>query len=175
MSGSPNAKLQRVLWALRHPVSQNAFALYVVQFAVSVIPLVTLPWIARKLGPHELGLVVFGQAFSWMLTLVMEFGFNASGPRAVARTRDDPDELARAVSAIQGAKVALSVLATVIAVGSLFAVPIFRAHPGYLALAWVTALFQGISPGWFFVGIERMRFVSWLEVANRLVAAALRI
>src|SRR4051812_25780491 len=175
MSGSPNPKLQRLLWALRHPVSQNAFALYVVQFAVSVIPLVTLPWIARRLGPHELGLVVFGQAFSWMLLLIIEFGFNASGTRAVARTRGDPAELARTTAAIQGAKLMLCVVASAVALASAFLIPIFQDHPGYLVLAWVTALFQGVDPGWFFVGIERMRFVSWLEVANRVLAGVFTI
>ena len=45
------------------------------------------------------------------LLLLIEFGFSASGTRAVARTRDDPERLARTVAAIQGAKLALSGLA----------------------------------------------------------------
>jgi polysaccharide transporter, PST family len=162
----PRPRLRQLLTVLRHPISQNAFAIYVVQFAVSVLPLVTLPWIARKLGPGELGLVVFSQSFAWILQLVVEFGFGSSATRAVARTRDDDAEVARVVAAVQGAKLALSLIAVLIAVIALFAVPIFRAHPGYLALALCTALTQGFNPGWYFVGIERLRLVSWLEVST---------
>ncbi len=123
----------------------------------------------------ELGIVVFSQSFSWILLLLIEFGFSASGTRAVARTRDDPERLARTVAAIQGAKLALSGLAVLAGLICLFAIPIFREQPEYLALALLTALFQGFSPGWYFVGIERMRLVSALEVINRVVAAALTI
>jgi PST family polysaccharide transporter len=166
---------RRLARALRHPISQNAFAIYLVQFAISVLPLVTLPWIARQLGPRELGVVVFSQSFSWILLLLIEFGFSASGARAVARTRDEPERLAGAIAAIQGAKAALSGLAVAAAAISLFAIGIFREHPEYLALALITALLQGFSPGWYFIGIERLRLVSALEVAQRTAAAALTI
>ena len=169
------AHLRRLLRVLRHPISQNALAIYVVQFTVSVLPLVTLPWIARKLGPAELGAVVFAQSFGWMLQVVVEFGFGASATRAVARSRDDRREVARVVAAVQGAKLSLSGLAVIAAVVALLTVPIFREHPDYLALALLTALVNGFNPGWYFVGVERLRLVSWLEVVNRVAAAALTI
>ena len=65
-SVSDDSSARRLLQALRHPISQNALAIYVVQFAISVLPLVTLPWIARRLGAGELGVVVFSQSFSWI-------------------------------------------------------------------------------------------------------------
>jgi PST family polysaccharide transporter len=167
--------LGRVANAVRHPIGQNALALYVVQFAISILPLVTLPYLARVLGPHELGVVVFSQAFAWMLLLLIEFGFASSATRAVARRRDDPEALADAVASTQGAKLALSGMVFAAAAVALFAVPLFRDQPGYLVLALVSAIAQGLSPGWFFTGIERLRLVSALEVVNRVVATVLTI
>lgn len=160
---------------LRHPISQNAVALYLVQFAISVLPLVTLPYLARVLGPHALGLVVFSQSFTWMLQLVIEFGFGASATRAVARRREDREAVARAVASVQGAKLCLCTGSVVAAVVALFAVPLFRDHPGYLALALVTAIAQGLDPTWYFTGVERLRLVSAIGVANRVAATALTI
>ena len=48
-----------------------------------MLPLVTLPYLARVLGPHDLGLVVFSQSFTWMLQLVIEFGFGQSAMPAL--------------------------------------------------------------------------------------------
>jgi polysaccharide transporter, PST family len=175
--GAPpeQSPVRRVLTALRHPISQNAIAIYVVQFAVSVLPLVTLPWIARQLGPDELGRVVFAQSFSWILQLAIEFGFGASATRAVARNRDDPEELPRVVAAVQGAKAGLSGVVLLMAAVSYFAVPILHDHPDYLLLALATALLQGFNPGWYFVGVEQLKLVSWLEVVNRVTASVLTI
>ena len=167
--------LARALRALRHPISQNAFALYIVQFAISVLPLVTLPYLARVLGPHELGLVVFSQSFTWMLQLLIEFGFSASATRAIAQRRDDRLELERAVAAVQGAKLVLTLASILAAAIAAVAVPIFRDHPGYLALALITAIAQGLEPTWYFTGIERLRLVSVVGVVNRVVATGLTI
>ena len=166
---------RRLLGALRHPISQNAFALYLVQFAISILPLITLPYLARVLGPHELGLVVFSQSFTWMLQLLIEFGFSASATRAVARRRDDPEALAEAVASVQGAKLALCLASTAAAVVAVFAVPLFRDHPGYLALALATAIGQGLDPSWYFTGVERLRLVSTISVVDRSIATVLTI
>jgi PST family polysaccharide transporter len=165
----------KALRALRHPISQNAFALYVVQFAISILPLVTLPYLARVLGPHELGLVVFSQSFTWMLQLVIEFGFGASATRSVAGRRDDREALTEAVAAVQGAKLLLCLASAAAAIVGFFAVPVFQDHPGYLALALVAALAQGLEPLWYFTGIERLRLVSGISVANRVLATVLTI
>ena len=45
--------LRRGLEALRHPVSQNALALHLVQLGNLVVPLVTLPYISRVLAEQH--------------------------------------------------------------------------------------------------------------------------
>jgi PST family polysaccharide transporter len=166
---------RRVRDALRHPISQNAFALYLVQLVLSVLPLVTLPYLARRLGAHELGLVVFSQSFTWLLQLLIDFGFGGSATRAVARRRDDRQRVEETVGAVQGAKLMLCGACTAAAAVAAFAIPLFRAHEGYLALAWITAIAQGLDPTWYFVGVERLRLVSAISVTSRIVATVLTI
>jgi PST family polysaccharide transporter len=79
------------------------------------------------------------------------------------------------VASVQGAKLCLSTGSVAAAIVALFAVPIFRDHPGYLALALVTAIAQGFDPTWYFTGVERLRLVSAIGVANRVVATVLTI
>lgn len=153
---------------LRHPVAQNAMALYSVQFAEYVLPLLTIPYLARVLQPSGWGMVVYAQSFSGWMVLVLQYGFGFSATREIARHRDDPDRHADIVRGVAGANVILMLPSIAIAVVARFTVPQFREHELYLWLALAYALAQGIRPFWFFQGIEEMKFPAWLNVVGRV-------
>ncbi len=142
------------------------------QFVLTVLPIVTLPWLAHALGPSELGVVVFVQSFSFLLSILVEYGFGLSATRAVARARDDREALAGTVAGVQGAKLLLVGVVTAAAAAALALVPRFREDPDLLAFAWGLAVLQGCNCGWFFTGVERMRVNAAVEVGVRLTAAA---
>ena len=157
---------------MRNRITQNAMALYASQFLLTVVPLLTLPWIARALGAPGLGEVVFVQSFGWLLATVGEYGFRVSGTRAVARVRDDPDRLAGTVAGVMGAKLMLCGVVTLLALLALVAVPRFREDPVLLLLGWLLGVTQGLDPLWYFAGVERLRLTAAAEAAVRLSTAA---
>jgi polysaccharide transporter, PST family len=164
------------LWTVfRHPIAQNVLALGSVQVAVIGVPLITLPYLARVLSRSELGLVVFVQTFSFLVALVVEYGFNLSEPREVAIRRDDPDALARTVAGVLGAKFILAGVATVLALACWPVVPIFSRAPELLAYGVVLGILQGFLPVWFFLGLERSRTLAVVELASRFVGLALML
>jgi PST family polysaccharide transporter len=156
---------------LRHPVFQNALALYIVQFAEYVLPMITIPYLARVLHPSGWGMVVYAQNFSGWMILVLEYGFGFSATREIARQRDDPGRHAEVAQGVVGANILLLIPSILIAVLARFTVPAFRDHPWYLWLALVIAATQGFRPFWYFQGIEKMTFPAWLNVAGRLGVA----
>lgn len=158
---------------LRHPVARNATALYVAQLAVTVLPLLTLPFLARALGASQLGVVVLVQSFSFLLTVVIEFGFGLSAARDVARRREDPRSLFRMVAAVQGAKLLLCAGAALVAFAALPVVPVFREDPGLVGLALLLALLQGLHPAWFFSGLEKLRLLAAIDLGTRLLGVVL--
>jgi PST family polysaccharide transporter len=159
--------------ALRHPVAQNVMALGTVQVAITVVPLITLPYLARVLDRSEFGRVVFVQTFSFLVALVVEYGFNLSATRDVARRRADPAALSRTVAGVQGAKAMLSLLAAALSLVLLPVVPIFRDAPELLAYGVALGILQGFVPVWFFLGVERARPVALAELTSRMAALAL--
>lgn len=163
----------RLSAALRHPVTQNVLSLGVVQVAITVVPLVTLPYLARVLSRSELGLVVFVQTFSFVVALVVEYGFNLSATRDVARSRDDPGALRATVAGVQGAKLFLAALAAAASLVLWPLVPIFRHAPELLAYGVALGILQGFVPAWFFLGVERAQPVALAELTSRLAALGL--
>jgi len=156
---------------LRHPVVQNALALYSVQFAEYVLPMITVPYLARVLQPAGWGLVVYAQNFSGWMVLVLEYGFGYSATREIARRRDDPNHHAEVARGVVGANILLLLPSILIALVARFTVPAFREHNWYLWLALAIAVTQGSRPFWFFQGIEKMKFPAWLNVCGRAFVA----
>lgn len=165
--------LQRLRTALRHPVSRNVVALYGVQLATFVIPLLTLPYVARVLEPSALGLVIFAQGFAFALMAFIDWGFGLTGVRSVASVQNDPEALAGVVQRVRGAQLALTALSALFALSALLLVPNMRDNPEFLVLAYVAAATTGLAPDWFFLGIERMRVMAIIQLGFRAVGAAL--
>lgn len=154
----------------RHGLVQNAISLSGVQAASYVIPLVTIPYLARVLGAAGWGLVAFAQAFGAYLALLGEYGFALSATREVARHRGDRERLTEIVAGVLGAKLLLT--SAIVAVGFLavWVVPAFRRHPLLLWSAVFWAVAQAFSMMWFFLGLEEVRVVAWLDVAAKAAA-----
>jgi PST family polysaccharide transporter len=146
--------------------------LYVLQVGSYMLPIVTIVFLARLLGPQGWGGLAFMQAFAGYVMLVVTYGFNYSATREVARHRDNPDQLAELLAGVLGAKALLTVAALLIAFPvSVLVAPIHR----YESLFWpamLWALSLSFSLNWFFQGLERMGFVARWETAARILALA---
>jgi PST family polysaccharide transporter len=169
---SPVQLRSRVRRVVRSTVAKNAVALYAVQAAGFVLPMVTLPYLARVLRPEGWGLVVFSQSFAAWLILLVNYGFAFSATRAVAQQREDTEAVARTVAGVQGAKLVLVMMGALASAAAALAVPAFRAHAAYLLFAFASAVGTGVSPLWYFQGIERLRGPALLDIGARLLATA---
>lgn len=155
---------------LGHVLVQNALSLYGVQVASYIVPLITIPYLARVLGAAGWGLVAFAQAFGAYVTLVSEYGFVLSATREIARNRNDHEKLAHVVSGVLGAKTLLTAASLAVAFAVGWWVPIFRDHPLLLIAGMYLAVARAFSMMWFFQGIEQMKVVAALDISAKALA-----
>lgn len=168
----PVALWDKVVRLLRHGVIQNMIALFGVQVFRKILPVVTMPYLGRVLGPGGLGLVAFVQGFTVFVTLVIEYGFNLSATRELARCRDSKERRSHLLGGVLGAQAAFAVLTVAASFGISRFVPMLRINPALLAAGLIFAVSDACNPYWYFTGMERMRFVAGLEIASKVVAAA---
>jgi len=159
-------------WSLDRALARNIASLYGVQFANYLLPLVTIPYLTRVLGPLTWGLVAFAQAFGAYVSIGIEYGFHLSATRAAAKNRDSIGELANLVAGVMGAKMVLTAGAVIIALCLGAWIPLFHAHPAFLWAAVFWAVAQSFSMLWYYQGLERMRLVAVLDVAGKAAATA---
>src|SRR4030081_1595151 len=94
----------RLLAALRHPISRNVISLYWLQIAQFIIPIVTLPYVARVMEPSAFGLVAFA------LILFIDWGFGFTGTRSVAENQGNWHALSEIVQRVRGGQLLLAAL-----------------------------------------------------------------
>lgn len=149
---------------------RNISALYAMQGLNYVFPLLLVPYLARVLGPSEWGALVFAQALGLIGTLVIEYGFNLSATREVARAPGDKEALSSVGAGVAGGKAALTML---VLVAGAALVPL----SGTLSsdkILWISALFWAVGRGftmdWLFLGVEQTGPYLLTESLTRLVA-----
>ncbi len=155
---------------LRSPTLRNLLYLYAVQAANYLFPLITLPYLARVLGPEGFGKLALAQALSQYLYIVLEYGFSLSATREVAKWRDRPEALQSVLGGVLGARTLLSLPAAGTALLTLYLFPPLQGEFGLVWGGFLLALGMSLSPVWFFQGMERMGSVALMEFLVRLLA-----
>ncbi len=161
------ASLAEGVQRLRSKTAQNLLFLYGVTAANYIFPLLTLPFLARTLGPEGFGVLAIVQSLAQYLSLLVEYGFTLSATREVARYRDNKKHLAEILGGVLGARFLLSLGVVVLAMLLSQVVPVLRDHAVLLWAGVFWAVMLGMSPIWYFQGQERLRSVALLEVLTK--------
>ncbi|HME08510.1 MAG TPA: oligosaccharide flippase family protein [Bryobacteraceae bacterium] len=148
----------------------NMAALYGVQFGRKIIPLITIPYLARMLGAAGWGKIAFVTAIGDFVVILIEFGFNLSATREVARHRDCPQTCGEVMSGVLGAQALLAALAMAAAVACSRFIPLLRDNSALFGAGLVYGVAQGFAPLWFFQGLEKLRLSSAIEITGKLAA-----
>jgi len=85
----------------------NVASLFSVQLANMLLPLLTVPYLVRIIGPERLGLLSFSQAYIAYFTLLINYGFEMAAVRAIAAHRTDRQLVNRVFSEVMAGKTLL--------------------------------------------------------------------
>lgn len=167
-------KLNHISNALkRHrTVVANFGYLSALQAYTVFLPLITIPYLMRVLGTDNYGLVVYAQAIIQYFVIVVNFGFNISATKDISIHRNDPVKVSEIVSSVMITKVMLFVLSFVVLTLSIFIIPVLRENYLLFLLTMSICLSEVLFPIWFFQGIEKMRYITIVNVVSRTLFAA---
>lgn len=153
----------------KESLRNNIIALAIVQASNYILPLISLPYLARVLGAESFGKVVFAQALMMYFILLVEYGFSWSATRKVAENRENRVLLGEIFMNIWAVQWLLIALCSVIFVSIVFGVEKFRGEIGFYAAAFLIVLGNVLFPIWFFQGVEKLQLQSVLQFAGKLI------
>lgn len=136
-----------------------------------LIPLITVPYISRVLGAHDVGINEYTNSWVTFFYLMGQMGVTLYGNREVAYYREDIYERSRTFWGVEALQV-FTVSASLIAY--LFAVFAFSTTFKYYFLMqglWIIA--TGLDISWYFMGLENFRVTVIRNSVVRLVSVFL--
>ncbi|WP_343618380.1 flippase [Flavobacterium sp.] len=148
-------------------LASNFVYLSILQGLNIILPLVTFPYLMRVLGVEHFGLLFFSFAFITYFQIITDYGFNATGTRDISRVVDNKEEQNEIFNQIMSAKLVLTALSFVLMMAIVFAFEIFRKYWLIYFFSFGSVFGQAIFPVWYFQGIQKMKYITYLNVITK--------
>lgn len=152
---------------------ENFLSLGLLQIFSYVIPLISLPYLSRVLGPEMFGLVFFAQAFMAYFIMLTDYGFGLSATREIAINRHNKNNLSNIFSAVMVIKFILILISFAALILAVLFVPRIKENWLIFLLTFFMVIGNAIYPVWLFQGMERMKYITFLNILAKLIFLAL--
>ena len=147
---------------------QNFSYLSALQVINLLLPLITYPYLIRVLGEETYGLVIFAQAVVGYLLILVQFGFNISATKEISIYRNNKKKLSEIVSSVLLIKSGLFILSAAILSLLILIIPKLHDYKTLFFLTLWLCLYDIIFPIWYFQGIEKMKYITYITLISRL-------
>lgn len=156
----------------RKKLIENMLSLGAVQLASYVLPLISLPYLARTLGADQLGRVAFALAVAQVLVVLTDYGFNLSAPKAVAVHRHEPSRVALIWCSVTLLRTVFALFGMALLLIGVLLVERLRQEWLLLFICYTTVIGNVLFPQWLFQGLEQLRVVSMVQIVARVLVFA---
>lgn len=154
-------------------IIQNFSYLSILQIFSILLPLVTYPYLIRVLGAETYGVIIFAQAIVMYFSIVINFGFNISATKDVAENKRDNIKLNEIVSSVFSIKIILWIISLAVFIGLIIIIPSFKKEWLLFVLAFGMTFNELLFPQWFFQGIEKMRYITIINILSKILFTVL--
>jgi PST family polysaccharide transporter len=150
-------------------IVENFGYLSLLQLFTTLVPLLVYPYLVKVLGSDLYGKVIFAQAIMMFFSVLIDYGFNISAVKEVAENKSDKYKLSEIVSSVIFIKLIIWIISFLILISLVFFFGKFSEDPTLFLFAFTITFNQLLFPRWFFQGIEKMRYITIVNITSKIV------
>ena len=147
----------------------NFSYLTVIELSNYILPFVAIPYIIRVIGVEKYGVIMFAYAVMIYFNIITNFGFRLLATKYISMHRDNIQKVSKYYWTVLSSQILLLGLSIVTFIILLFSVPMFYEERYVFIYSFGMVIGNVIFPIWLFQGLEKMKYISIFNVANRLL------
>jgi PST family polysaccharide transporter len=120
------------------------------------------------LGLELYGMVVFAETVVFYFMIAINFGFEMSATKQISINRSNPKKVSEIVSSVYIIKGILLLVCALLYYLMINIVPKFAEYNLLFAFSFLFCLQEILIPVWYFQGIEKMMYITIIDVLSRL-------
>lgn len=151
------------------PVLSNFSYLTILQLFSLLFPFITYPYVIRIVGLEKYGVIVFAASIVTYISLFINFGFNITATRDVAFNINEKKKVSEIVSSIYINKFLIWLFGLLIYQSIIYYLPLSKNDYIIYLLSYFLTFNELLFPSWFFQAIERMRYITIINISVRLI------
>jgi PST family polysaccharide transporter len=148
---------------------ENFFSLSALNAISFLVPLITVPYLTRILGPEKFGLVSFGLVVMQYFIILTSFGFAFSATQQISIHRDNRQKVSDIFSAVISFKLLLTLLSGLILLVLILTVEQFSKDYLVFVFSFGIVIGDALLPVWLFQGMEKMRFITLVNFVSKVL------
>ncbi len=146
----------------------NVQNLFFFQATNYILPLITIPYIVRVIGPEKFGILSFAEALNQYFVMITEYGFNITGTQQISLERDRAASRNAIFSSITAVKLLLMVLCALVLIILLIFVESLRRDWLIYLLYFSMVPANVLLSYWFYLGMEEMHYLNYPNLITKL-------
>ena len=152
-------------------VIKNYLYNVVYQILLLLVPLITVPYISRVLGPELVGINSYTNSWMTFFMLVGQMGIALYGNREVAYHRENPIERSKIFWGIELLQEITTTCALIAYLGAVLLFSTTFKEYFLLQSFWIIA--AGVDVSWYFMGVENFQRIVFRNMLVKLASVAL--
>ncbi len=158
----------RNIWQNNTKVVENYAFMTILQVLNICFYLLIYPFLIRVLGAESYGLYAFVLAIVTLFITFISFGFDLPAAKKIAENAENKEEMSKVLSEVTTTKIFLEVIALIIYTCLFFVSAKMRENALLFAIVFAQTITNIVFPQWYFQGVQRMRVVTYIQVALKL-------
>lgn len=148
---------------------RNFFSLGVAQVAGSLLQLLIIPFVIRKIGIENFGVIAVAQVIMFYLGTLTDYGFNQTATREVSLNRADNKTLSTIFFQIYYSKLFLCLISFILLLSLSLIFAFIQLHFWLYCLGFLFVIGQAATPLWFLQGLEKMQWAALITLFSKLI------
>ena len=150
-------------------ILENFISLSLLQLFNYILPLVTIPYLLRVIGPDKYGIIAFGQALIQYFIIITDYGFNLTATRDIARKRTSIDDVSKIVSTVLMIKSLIAIICLIVFLMIIISFNKFSKEFELYIYFFGMVVGNVLFPVWFFQGMERMKYITAVNFMSKFI------